>query len=157
MQQQILVVGIGNTLRSDDGVGVHVVRRLQEEGVPQGVEAEAIESSLISLLWRAREYNRVVVVDAIKPQGSPGKVHRFDQHTLTLASPHLLSLHQMSILDVAALIKMQDVSTEFIFIGVEAKTIEWGELLSPVVAQAIPEVLRQLRMEIDPANIQCSS
>ena len=69
-----LLVGVGNPIRGDDGVGVHVVRRLRERGLPDGCVAEELHGGWLNLLDRLHRFRRVVVVDALDAGLEPGTV-----------------------------------------------------------------------------------
>ena len=71
---QTLLVGVGNPLRGDDGVGIHVVRRLRERGLPDGCVAEELHGGWLSLLDRLHLYRRLVVVDAVDAGLAPGTI-----------------------------------------------------------------------------------
>lgn len=89
---RVLVAGVGNVLRRDDGFGVEVVRRLLSQGPPPGVDV--IEASggvgLVQLLLDG--YDALIVVDAVERGGAPGTVYLLEPQipdTLTL-SPDVL-------------------------------------------------------------------
>ncbi len=69
-----LVVGVGSSLRGDDGVGLHVVRRLRDGGLPQGWSAIELAGGWLSLLDHIEGVETLVVVDALEAGLQPGTV-----------------------------------------------------------------------------------
>lgn len=70
--KRILVVGIGNLLLGDEGVGVHVVSRLKESALPPGVEAVDVGTNSYDLIDCLYESERLIVIDAMQGGGEPG-------------------------------------------------------------------------------------
>jgi len=71
-----LVIGVGNLLRCDDGVGIHVVERLGE--VAPGIDTLDVALGSIEILEAMRCRDRVFIVDAIQTGGEPGTIYRVD-------------------------------------------------------------------------------
>jgi hydrogenase maturation protease len=67
-----LVLGIGNLLFSDDGVGLHIIEKLREEDL--GVDLKEASSGL-DILDAVKGYDRVILVDAIRSGGEPGTIY----------------------------------------------------------------------------------
>jgi hydrogenase maturation protease len=79
----VIVIGVGNAWRGDDGVGLAVARRLRELSPPD-VEVRAIEGDATALMDAWAGADRVVVVDAAQSGAAPGSVRRFDAHAAAL-------------------------------------------------------------------------
>ncbi len=70
-----LVFGIGNLLRSDDGVGLHIIEHLRKENL--GDAADLKEGSTgLDILDAIKGYDRIILIDAIKSAGEPGKIYK---------------------------------------------------------------------------------
>lgn len=143
MSQRILIMGIGNPLMSDEGVGVRVAELLMSGYVlPDTVEvvdAGTMGLGIINLL-RNREY--VIVVDAIDGTGHP-------PGTVVLLSPEDLapnqimhSLHDTRFADVLQAAALTGIQTEAICIGIQVGSMEqWVTELTPEVEAALPTAL----------------
>ncbi len=151
-----LVVGLGNPLLADDGVGWRVaqalIARLAEDPLLAadpacaGVEVDHLAVGGLSLMERLVGYRRAVLVDAmVTGQHPPGTVRRF-----TIAdvpgreATHLDSAHDASLATALAAGRSlgADLPTEIVIVAVEAVRVdEFGETLTPAVEAAIPAAL----------------
>jgi hydrogenase maturation protease len=146
----ILVLGIGNLLLKDEGVGVHAVQKLQEMDLPDHVEVVDGGTAGLDLLEWIDGRDKVVVIDAVKSGGIPGTIYRFSGENIKEVSKPWLSLHDIDITDLLKLIDMLGVKKpEVIVIGIEAKDIESVDLeLSKEIEAQIPKVIEQVMKEI---------
>jgi hydrogenase maturation protease len=141
-----LVLGIGNLLLSDEGVGVHVVRALAQRELPSGVAVVEAGTAFLDVLSDIAQANRILLVDAMEGGGTPGTVYRvpFDQcrHPGMLASLHGLDLSR--VLFMAG----NDRKPLITVFGIEPARIEWGMELSPAVQGALSAVEEALYEEL---------
>ena len=139
-----LILGIGNLLRTDDGVGVHVVNQLNDSGkLPGWVEAIDAETSGLDLPALLQGRERVIVVDALEANEEPGSIFRFDARRLSSSAPHAVSLHEAGIVDALRALEVLGQRPETEIIGVvpqDAKSMGI-EPTEPVLA-AVPKVVR---------------
>lgn len=146
----ILVLGIGNLIMSDDGIGVRVVQRLSER-YRFPLEVTLLDGGTLGLdlLPRLEGVTKLLVVDAIETGRTPGAVVRFSGAEIPLAMETKLSPHQMGLLDLLAVAMLQGFAPEeMVLWGVQPERIEMGMELSPAVAARQEtlegEVMRQL-------------
>lgn len=141
-----LVLGIGNLLLCDEGVGVHVVRALQQRKLPPEVTVVEAGTAFLDVLPEIAQADRILIVDAMEGGGAPGSVYRvpFDQckHPAQLASLHGLDMSR--VLYMAG----NDRHPEVTVIGIEPARIEWGMELSPAVHKALPMVEKAILNEL---------
>jgi len=146
---KILVVGIGNLLLRDEGVGVHVVNRLAAEGLPEEVEAVdggTCTYDLVDLLCQAE---KILVVDAVKADQEPGTLYRASLANLGLEEKQApVSFHDLSFMDAVRMAEMLGHKPEIVVLGVEPEVIDWGTELSPKIEAKIPKLLELIRQEI---------
>ena len=145
-----MVVGIGNTLCRDDGVGVEVVRRLAELPLPEHVEAFDGGTSGLYLACVIENRRRVIVVDAIDAGEPPGTVFRLTPEQLRPASNAGLSVHDFHLLhalDETRLTGTEPEQTTVIAVQV-ADTSPGMELTAPV-AEAVEQVIKLVARELD--------
>jgi hydrogenase maturation protease len=145
----ILVIGVGNEFRGDDGVGLEVARALLAEVPPHVTVLEASgEGAALMEAWKG--YERVIVVDATSSGSPPGAIHRFEAHREPLPAPFFhYSTHAFSVAEAIEMARaLGQLPPEIIVYGIEGKQFVAGEGLSPEVetaASAVVEgVLRDL-------------
>lgn len=160
---RIVVAGFGNELRSDDGVGLHVMAELGHGPVPAGVEILEIGSGGIHLVQALLDAtDALIVVDALSSGRHPGSVvvlvpdvadalsmdvHERRDHT---ADMHLANPDRA--LTVARGLGV--LPPRVWLVGVEPADDEaWGEQLSPAVAGAVPVAADQVRQLVTAAGI----
>ena len=141
-----LVVGFGNPLMGDDGVGAMVIAELEKIGAPHGLRASTLADVLyLSSAWR--DEARVWMVDAVLCGAAPGTVHRLG-HEGVLGNPQRhATVHHLSLAEglrwiVHGYPAMAGV--RFRLWGVEPESVEPVEALSPVVARAAGAVAREI-------------
>jgi len=142
-----LVLGLGNLLLCDEGVGVHAARALLKEGCPEEVTVLDIGTAILDALEAIEEAERIVVVDAVMAEdGVPGSVYRMPLDAFE--SP--TSIASMHGFDLSRVLKLTTRTTppEVVVIGVEPETIAWSLDLSPVLAEALPVIIEAIRKEI---------
>jgi hydrogenase maturation protease len=140
-----LVLGIGNLLLCDEGVGVHVARALQRENLSDVVTLD-IGTAFLDAISEIEQADRIVIVDAMRADEAPGTVYRvpFDDcaHPQCIASLHGFDLSRVIFM------AGRESSPEAIVIGVEPARIDWGTELSPEIQKAFPVVIEAVRAEI---------
>ncbi|MBE0583899.1 MAG: hydrogenase maturation protease, partial [Desulfofustis sp.] len=95
----ILVLGLGNELFGDDGVGVHAVRRLQRETLPGRVTILEVGTAILDALPEMEQADRIIVLDAMKSEEPPGSIYKADlaecSGTPAIASMHGFDIHRV--------------------------------------------------------------
>jgi hydrogenase maturation protease len=143
---KILVLGIGNLLLGDEGVGVHAAHALLAAGCPENVTILDIGTAILDALPAIEEAERVIVLDAVKADGVPGAVYRIPFDAMVCA-PCIASMHGFDLSRVLALTQRHDVP-EVLVLGVEPAFIGWSLELSPPVEQALAPLLGAVRKEL---------
>ena len=136
---QILIVGVGNELLSDDGIGVHAIRKLQEEPIPGVVMAE-IGTAILHGLHFLESPERVLVIDAARGGHAPGTIYLFDaaEHA-RLKAP--ASIHAMGLREAAGCLLTHKSVPPITVLGIEPETLDYGMNLSAPVRAALPQVV----------------
>jgi hydrogenase maturation protease len=141
-----LVLGIGNLLLCDEGIGVHVARALVNEELPEGIEVLEVGTAILDALPAIASAQRIIVVDAVKADGPPGTIYRMPFDAFA-PSPVIASMHGFDLSRVLALAGRTD-HPEIMVIGVEPAVVDWSMDLSSAVAEALPIVIEAVRQEI---------
>jgi hydrogenase maturation protease len=147
-----MVLGCGNTLVGDDGVGIRVIERLQEMQLPPNVEViDAGVGGMAILSW-IEDADKVVIVDAVQTGNEPpGTVYKFTDKELPPSDMFMLSLHDLNLVDTLNVGRVvQKMPEEIVIIGVEVKRVaEFTKDLTPEVEAAIPEVIGLVLKELE--------
>jgi len=147
-----LVLGIGNILLKDEGVGVHAVRELTARGhpaLPDGVELYDGGTFGIDLLDTLANRRKVIVIDAVRADAAPGTVLRFTAADLAQREEADLSLHQVGLCETLAMARQLGCAPEEVVIfGIVPATLESGLELSPQVAAVMPRVIDLVLAEL---------
>ena len=141
-----LILGIGNLLLCDEGVGVHVARALAQRELPPDVSVVEAGTAFLDVLPEIEKADRILLVDAMEGGAAPGSVYRvpFDQcrHPEMLASLHGFDMSR--VLFMAG----NDRAPEVTVFGIEPARIEWGTELSPAVQRVLPAVQEAILNEL---------
>jgi hydrogenase maturation protease len=141
-----LVLGIGNLLLGDEGVGVHAAHALLAAGCPENVTVLDIGTAILDALPAIEQADRVIVLDAVMADGVPGSVYRIPFDDLVQA-PCIASMHGFDLSRLLALTERRDVP-EVLVLGVEPASMDWSLELSPPVQQALAILLREACKEL---------
>jgi hydrogenase maturation protease len=145
----VLVVGIGNQDRGDDGFGPMVIRRLHGRAPPAVCTLE-YSGDILALIEAWDGFAAVFVVDAAAPIGRPGRIHRLDliDSQLPVGLVHG-STHAFGIAETVELARnLCRLPCRLIAYLVEGEGFEMGAPLSPTVAKAVDEVLERIVSEL---------
>jgi hydrogenase maturation protease len=141
-----LILGMGNEILGDEGVGVHAVRALAAEPLPTGVEVLEVGTAILDVLPALEAPQRLILIDAMQGLGAAGSVYRTILEDCS-GSPLIASMHGFDIFRVLALAGREDLP-EIVVFGVEPAVIDWSMALSPAVQGAMPHLLKFLREEL---------
>ncbi len=149
-QKKTLVIGVGNILKGDDGLGVRIAEILSQKKIPPGVKVEEAGTPGIDLLYSFGGWQKVIIVDAVQMGEKPGSWKRFSgQDVRLIASGRGLSLHETDIPSVLELAQALNLlPNEMIIYGVEPQDLSNVEKLSPPVEAIINVVADQILSEI---------
>jgi hydrogenase maturation protease len=146
----ILVIGLGNPLRGDDGVGVRVAQALLERELPDDVEVlDGGTQGLAVVNWMEGR-RRLIVVDAADVGQAPGRFVRFalDEVHLRGEEEHL-SVHAAGLRDALLLAQaLKKLPDEVVVFGVQPANVEWDSGLSPELEAAFPGLLAAVLAEL---------
>ena len=154
---KVLVLGVGNPILSDDGVGIHVARELKKRKL-RGIEVEELAASGLELLDVVRGYDKVVIIDAIQTtKGKAGEMHILEERDFE-KSIHGSSPHGVNIATALALgrrLVPNEMPKEVVFFAIEAEDLlNVSESLTPAVERAIPGIVRQIERELVRNNMK---
>ena len=147
-----IVLGIGNLILGDDGVGIHVANELRNHINDPSITIDEAITGGMNLLDLILGYDKAIIIDAVKSDtGEHGIVKRIpigDFNTMHSCNPHDVSL--MEAIQMAEKMGETRIPKEIIIIGIMMKTIpcEFGEQLSTEIQNAVPEAIELTLKEI---------
>jgi hydrogenase maturation protease len=149
--RKVLVLGVGNLLLSDDGVGVHTIQRLQEVArLPEEVQVLDGGTSGLDLLYYLEGVSHLLVVDAIEVGQPPGTLTRLTGDQVPAYLSLKMSPHEIGLPDMLFAAKLRDLYPEEVVIwGVQPATTEVGLDLSPSVGAQVDVLLEKILEELD--------
>jgi hydrogenase maturation protease len=144
-----LVVGIGNDLRGDDGVGLIVVRSLQKLSLPD-VGVVELNNDVFGLLEHLQGYGEAIIIDAIHSGSRPGTIHRFDASNHALPGIHSQrSTHGINLASILELARSQGTLPQRVLVyGIEGESFEYGSTLAPQVELSVNRLVDTVRHEL---------
>ncbi len=146
---KIVILGVGNLLLSDEGVGVHVANELMKMDLPPEISVVEGGTDGFGLIGFITEADRLILVDAVKGGGAPGSIYHFDIDEIQDSPPGFkTSVHQIGILEVISLLSLTGKKPRTTIIGVEPKSLEMSMELSPEVKDKIPRMIELILAEL---------
>lgn len=149
---QITILGLGNPLLKDDGIGPRAVRELQKKGLPPGVAAMEATGSLFQYWDVFARSTRLIVVDAFCGGGPPGTVYLLTPGQIPRSASGktaALFRHEDDFLDCLDLLTHFGIRRPVTIVGVEPKEITYSLALSSELTKKLPAILKIIRDLID--------
>jgi len=147
---KIVVLGVGNLLLRDEGVGVHLVHLLKATN-RQYSNVELIDAgtsmNIPAIIDKA---DKLIILDAVNGGKEPGTIYHFNLEEIDHRWNIPLSFHQLGVLDSLRILELLGKKPKNIMvIGIEPKLIEWGTELTPEIQAKLPQVLKLIEEEIN--------
>jgi hydrogenase maturation protease len=141
--RKVLILGIGNTLKSDDGLGVYIINKMMEseDSLPEGVDLLDGGTAGFDLLGLIEGYDKIVIVDALRTSDKPGSIYRFMPGN-AVESRAQFSLHEVGIMEVIKTLRIMDCNPEIEFVGIVPENIDDINItISQAVLDSIPRAV----------------
>lgn len=143
-----IIIGIGNILLQDDGVGVHVIEQLENEKLPSTIELVDGGTSTLDTLGFFLDYKKVIVVDCLKAGLEPGTIYKIKPEDIKNYKKENLSIHDVQILDVVKMANMMDKYPEVVIFGIEPEKISLNLEMTETMISKIPEIIFNIKKEL---------
>jgi hydrogenase maturation protease len=148
--KNILILGLGNILLGDEGVGVRVIEQLLSRSFPDEIEVIDGGTAGYELINFFEGKEKVIIVDAVKTDDTPGSVYKMDLSTVQEDETVQLSLHQIGLKNVFKMASLMDLNPEVTLIGIVPKNYQDYNIgLSDEVEKAIPLAIETVLKEIE--------
>jgi hydrogenase maturation protease len=154
--QKITLLGIGNILFRDEGVGVRVIEQLENlYAFPDCVSVVDGGVMGLGLLNILAETNHLIVVDAVKNRGKPGELYRLEGDAVPKRFLAKNSLHQIDFLETLTASQVIERLPETVILGVEPEDIETlGIELTPTIQEKVGALIDMVLRELDRLGVQ---
>lgn len=145
----IKIIGFGNIFRCDDGIGPAVIEELKKLDISKNKNIEIIDGSTsgTDLILHLKECPRIIIVDAIDAGQDSGEViciNEKDVEEFIDKKATSLSLHDLDLGEILKLSRALKIKTDITIIGVKPICMGFGDKLSPVVLEKIPEIISRI-------------
>jgi len=143
---QTLVLGVGNLLMSDEGVGVHVIQRLVNEyRLPEQVQVLDGGTLGMDLLYYLEGVENLLLIDAVEAHQESGTLIRLEDDQVPAFLSLKISPHQLGVPDMLAAAKLKDVYPQRIVLwGVQPELLQIGLDLSPKVESLVDAIIEHI-------------
>jgi hydrogenase maturation protease len=139
----VLILGIGNILLRDEGIGVRVIEAMRDVPLPEGVEILDGGTSGADLIDEIADRRKLIVIDAVKTDVEPAAIFRFTDKDLLARTEGTVSLHEFGLVETLLAAKhLGCAPQEVVIYGIQPKEISSGLNLSAEIAAVVPEVIR---------------
>lgn len=143
-----LILGIGNILLRDEGVGVRAIEALSAQALPAGTLALDGGTSGADLVDEIADRDRLIVIDAVKTDQPPGTILRFGPAELEAKADHMVSLHEFGLVETLTAARCLGCAPkEVVIFGVAPKDISPGLSLSAEIAALLPRLVELVLAE----------
>ena len=148
-QSNTLVLGIGNTLLTDEGIGIHIINDLESN--PSGAlhGATLMDGGTLSftLAGPIENCEQFIVIDAAELKDNPGTVKVFENEAMDhyITTGNKRSVHEVSLADVMSITMLSGrLPEKRALVGIQPDNLDWGETPTNAVSAAIPAAREQI-------------
>ena len=147
-KDKIKVIGLGNSLAGDDGIGIAVIKRLKKESLPENVEVIDAGCDPLAILEHL-DCEKVIVVDAVKMGRKAGEVVKFTPDDVEIIDDSKsFSLHGIGLGSALKLARRFYKETDVRIVGIEPYEIKTGKDISEKMLRVIPRAVNSVLEEI---------
>jgi hydrogenase maturation protease len=149
--KKLLVLGVGNILLMDEGIGVHAICEFWKEKERWDLSrVDFIDGGTFTqdLFYLFEAYEKILVLDIVRAGHPPGTIYHLKEDQLRKEKKQMLSLHDIDLLDSLGMARMRGSDPILEVVGIEPEKIDWGTDLTPTLANAFPGYLTAVRTHI---------
>ncbi|EGW40414.1 HyaD/HybD family hydrogenase maturation endopeptidase [Desulfosporosinus sp. OT] len=147
---KIMVMGVGNILLSDEGLGVRFLDEMAKMPLPNNVELLEGGTAGLELVHLIQEVDFLIIIDAIDAKDEPGALFRFTPEDIQIFPEKFeVSFHQIGIIEVLAMANVLGQAPQTLIFGLQPKSLEWGMEISPEIQALFPRLKEFVLQEID--------
>jgi len=156
-KKETLILGVGNPLRRDDGIGPEVIRLLTENRSKKN-NSYKLSSDIdlldggtdgLGLIEYLKDYKKVVIIDAVEMKLKPGTIKVFTPEEAVInINSDALSTHGFGIAELIKLAKGLDINPELIIVGIQPESIDYGEDLTTPVSSVLNNLIELVLIQL---------
>ncbi len=147
---KIVVIGIGNLLLMDEGIGVHTINELEEHDLPKSIEIYDGGTGGFKLIDLMHGATRVIFIDAVETGKPPGTVTIFSAEEVhSIYNKKKYSLHDTDLMEVIKMTELLNNPPEIEIVGIQPETIDYGTTLSKELTDSMPNITKIVLMRIE--------
>lgn len=147
--EKLSVIGIGNILLRDDGIGIHIINELQKEKFKNNIDLIDGGTSTLDLLGYFVENDKIIIVDSLKGGHPPGTIYKITPEELGSYIKANSSLHDVQVLDIVKQANFMGHFPKVTIIGIEPEEIFYDMDLSETLNNEIPNIINIIKEEIN--------
>lgn len=150
MSKNIAVIGLGNTLRRDDGIGIAVLEFLRTHFKRSALEYLDFGTCSFDLIYRLRQFAEVLLIDGITASLEPGEVRFFSLDKVSyVLKGEAISTHELNLKGLFRLSKKLKIKTKILVAGIQVKETGYGDGLSDELKRDAEKIARTIAEYID--------
>ena len=150
--KKLLVLGVGNIIMMDEGIGVHAVYEfLKEKDSFDETLVDFIDGGTFTqdIFYLFEGYEKLLVLDVVRAGHPPGTIYSLDEDDLVKNEKQVLSLHVVDLLDSLNMAAMRGHRPTLKVVGIEPEKINWGTEMTPTLTKAFPDFVKTARKHIE--------
>lgn len=148
----ILILGIGNILMSDEGVGIKVIEKLEQDySLPPNITLLDGGTAGYTLLDIMKDYEKIIIIDAVLGGKEPGTIYRLTANDIMTKPELKLSGHQIDLSEVVALAQKLRELPELLLFGVEPASMDYSTEIGPEVSGVMDRLIETILDELSSA------
>lgn len=149
-QKRILILGVGNILLGDEGTGVRVVEKLEDEYIfSENVELYDGGTLGLRLLDPIFDSDYVIVIDIVRGGGPPGTIYRIPEKDLPKKIPYKSSLHELNMVETLVYAEILGNHPEAVVFGIEpGEWTSWNTRMTETVRGRMDDIVAAILEEV---------
>ena len=145
MSNKIAVIGLGNSLRRDDGIGIIILESLLNNYKREGIDYLNFGSASFDLAHRLQDYDKALLIDGINAGMPSGGLKIFDLEQASFTEKdNLISSHELNLKDIFKLTRNLEIKAKIYVAGIQVQDVDFGESLSVPLKEKLPELTKQI-------------
>lgn len=145
MSNKIAVIGLGNSLRRDDGIGIKILGSLLNDYKHSGIDYLNFGIASFDLLHRLQNYNQVLLIDGINAGLPAGELKIFGLEQASFEDKEgQISSHELNLKDIFRLSQQLELKTKIYVAGIQVKDVGFGEFLSDALKEKFKDLVQQI-------------
>lgn len=144
----IAIVGVGNEIRGDDGIGPYIINILINSKIfhdDQNIELYNLEQDAFAIIDIIDSFNLIIIIDCAMISKKPGSISVFDFNDIKNNQKNFRSVHGFSIIDTIKIAHVMNNKKEIKIIGIQPESIEISDSISPIILKKTPEIIQIIK------------